>query len=131
METEILRGAKIRVTTQAASVGGKTTPIADIAEAAFVEADHRIALTPRILLVAGPIAGAALYIATLSLAIAFLAGVAIMTVGVLIYRRNWLHHVSARLKTGASTTLFRTSNKGDALLFHAAVEKALELQRAE
>jgi len=131
METEILRGAKIRVTTQAASVGGRTTPIADIAEAAFVEGDHRITLTPKILLVAGPIAGAALYLATLSFAIAFFAGVAIMAVGVLIYRRNWLHHVRARLKTGASTTLFRTSKKGDALLFHAAVEKALELQRAE
>ena len=126
METEILRGAKIRVTTQAASVGGRTTPIADIAEAAFVEGDHRITLTPKILLVAGPIAGAALYLATLSFAIAFFAGV-----GVLIYRRNWLHHVRARLKTGASTTLYRTSKKGDALLFHAAVEKALELQRAE
>ena len=78
METEILRGAKVRVTTQAATIGGKTTPIADIAGASFVEADHRITLVPKILLIAGPIVGAALYLATLSFTIAMIAGVAVM-----------------------------------------------------
>ena len=130
METEILRGAKVRVTTQAATIGGKSTSIADIAGASFVEADHRITLVPKILLIAGPIVGAALYLATLSFAIAMIAGVAIMAAGLLIYRRNWLHQVTARLKTGATTTLYRTSRKGDALLLHAAVEKALEMQQA-
>lgn len=129
METEILRGAKIRVTTQAVTTGGRTISISDIASASFIEADHRITLTPKILLVAGPIAGAALYLVTLSFAIAMIAGVAIMAAGLLIYRRNWLHQVTARLKTGTTTTLYRTSRKGDALLLHAGVEKALEMQK--
>ena len=37
-EIEILRGAKVRVTTQMISVGAKTTQVADIKSAAFIDA---------------------------------------------------------------------------------------------
>jgi hypothetical protein len=61
-EIEILRGAKVRVTTETALVGNGLTPISQIQDVAFVEADHHIKLAPRILLIAGPIVGAAVYL---------------------------------------------------------------------
>ncbi|HOZ28774.1 MAG TPA: DUF6232 family protein [Hyphomonadaceae bacterium] len=128
METEILRGAKVRVTTQTIQTGGKTMPVADIASTAFIEADHSMSLAPKVLLILGPIVGAAVYLATLSFLYAMIAGVIIMAAGVLLYRNSWLHHVTARSPAGATRTLYTTSRKGDALLFHAAVEKALELR---
>ena len=128
METEILRGAKVRVTTQTIQVGGKTTPVADIASAAFIDADHSLTLTPKILLILGPIVGAAIYLATLSFLAAFTTGVLLMAAGAWLYRNSWLYQVTARTKADAHLTLYRTSRKGDALLFHAAVEKALELR---
>jgi hypothetical protein len=45
-----------------------------------------------------------------------------------MFRDSWLHQVNVRTSDGASRTLFRTSKKGDALLFHAATQKALELR---
>ena len=128
METEILRGAKVRVTTQTIQASGRTTPVADISDAAFIDADHRLTLTPKILLILGPIAGAAVYLATLSFLYAMIVGVILMSAGVWLYRDSWLYQVTARRTDGALLTLFRTSRKGDALLFHAALEKALELR---
>ncbi|MDP3493295.1 MAG: hypothetical protein Q8R82_09270, partial [Hyphomonadaceae bacterium] len=81
METEILRGAKIRVTTQTIQASGKRTPVADIASAAFIEADHRMSLAPKVLLILGPIVGAPVYLATLSFGYAMLAGLIIMAAG--------------------------------------------------
>lgn len=126
-EIEILRGAKVRVTTQTISVGGKTTPVAGITSAAFIDADHQVRLAPKILLILGPIVGAAIYLATLNYLAAFIAGVLIMAAGAWIYRESWLYQVTATT-TAKPTTLYRTPKKGDALLFHAAVEKALELR---
>lgn len=126
-EIEILRGAKVRVTTQTISVGGKTTPVASLTSAAFIDADHQVRLAPKILLILGPIVGAAIYLATLNYLAAFMAGVLIMAAGAWIYRESWLYQVTATT-TAKPTTLYRTPKKGDALLFHAAVEKALELR---
>lgn len=126
-EIEILRGAKVRVTTQTISVGGKTTPVASLTSAAFIDADHQVRLAPKILLILGPIVGAAIYLATLNYLAAFIAGVLIMAAGAWIYRESWLYQVTATT-TAKPTTLYRTPKKGDALLFHAAVEKALELR---
>ena len=128
METEILRGAKVRVTTQAIQASGKTTPVADIASSAFVDADHQLSLAPKLLLIIGPIVGAAIYLTTLNFLAAFLTGVLILAAGAWLYRSSWLYRVTAQTNTGAPLTLYRTSKKGDALLFHAAVEKALELR---
>jgi hypothetical protein len=52
-----------------------------------------------------------------------------MAAGVWLYRDSWLYQVTARLTGGKLITLYRTSRKGDALLFHAALEKAIELRR--
>ncbi len=128
METEILRGAKVRVTTQTIQASGKTMPVADIASAAFIDADHRLTLAPKILLILGPIIGAPIYLATLNFLAAFVTGVLIMAAGAWLYRDSWLYQVTVRTHAGALITLYRTSRKGDALLFHAAVEKALELR---
>ena len=128
METEILRGAKVRVTTQTIQVGGKTMPVADVATAAFVDADHNLTLTPKILLILGPVVGAAIYLATLNFLAAFVTGVLIMAAGAWLYRSSWLYQVTANTNAGVLLTLYRTPRKGDALLFHAAVEKALELR---
>lgn len=128
METEILRGAKVRVTTQTIQAGSRITPVADISDAAFIDADHRLTLTPKILLILGPIAGAAVYLATLSFLYAMIAGVILMAAGAWAYRNSWLYQVTARHTDGKLTTLYRTPRKADALLFHAAIEKALELR---
>lgn len=130
-EIEILRGAKVRVTTETAQVGNGLTPISQIRDIAFVEADHHIKLAPRILLIAGPIVGAAIYLIANSVPYGAAAGLVLMAVGAMLYRDSWLHQVNARLSDGSSATLFRTSRKGDALLFHAAVEKALEIRGAQ
>jgi hypothetical protein len=127
-EIEILRGAKIRVTTQTVTVGGKPTPVVDIRDASFVEADHSIKLLPKILFVAGPVAGAAIHLLTGQLAIAIIVGLAIMATAAILLRDSWLHHVNARLYNGHNFTLYRTGKKGDALLLHAAIEKAIELR---
>ena len=128
METEILRGAKIRVTTQTIAVGAKTTQVADITSAAFIDADHEMTLTPKILLILGPILGAAVYLLTLSFLYAMISGLILMLAGLYLYRQTWLYQVATTGADGKLTTLYRTSKKGDALLFHAAVEKALELR---
>jgi Family of unknown function (DUF6232) len=130
-ETEILRGAKVRVTTETAQVGNGLTPISQVRNIAFVEADHQIKLAPRILLVAGPIIGTVVYLIANSVPYGAAAGLMLMAVGAMLYRDSWLHQVNARLSDGSSTTLYRTSRKGDALLFHAAVEKALEMRSAQ
>lgn len=130
-EIEILRGAKVRVTTETAQVGNGLTPISQVRDIVFVEADHHIKLAPRILLIAGPIVGAAVYLIANSVPYGAAAGLMIMAVGAMLYRDSWLHQVNARLSDGSSSTLFRTSRKGDALLFHAAVEKALEMRSAQ
>ena len=127
-EIEILRGAKIRVSTETAQVGDSLTPISQIADVAFIEADHRIGLVPRILLIAGPIAGAALYLLANSVLIGAVAGLILMAAGAILYRNSWLHEVTARLHDGATPTLFHASRKGDALLFHAAIQKAIEIR---
>ena len=59
METEILRGANVRITTESARVGTTLTPIAGITDAALTEADHRIRRLPAIFFFAGPILAAA------------------------------------------------------------------------
>lgn len=129
-EIEILRGAKIRVTTQTVTVGGKLTPVADIRDAAFVEADHSIKLLPKILFVLGPVTGAALHLLTGQLVIAIIVGLAIMATAAMLLRDSWLHQVNVRLYDGHSLTLYRTGKKGDALLLHAAIEKAIEMRTA-
>jgi hypothetical protein len=126
-EIEILRGAKVRVTTQAVAINGKSTPISEISSAAFIDADHQVRLAPKVLLILGPIVGAAIYLATLNYLAAFLVGVLIMAAGAWVYRQSWLYQVTATT-TGKPTPLYRTPKKGDALLLHAAIEKALELR---
>lgn len=126
-EIEILRGAKVRVTTQAVAINGKSTPISEISSAAFIDADHQVRLAPKVLLILGPIVGAAIYLATLNYLAAFVAGVLIMAAGAWVYRQSWLYQVTATT-TGKPTPLYRTPKKGDALLLHAAIEKALELR---
>ena len=128
METEILRGAKIRVTTQTISVGAKATPVAEIKSAAYIDADHQMTLAPKILLILGPVLGAPVYLLTLSFLYAMIAGLTLMLAGLYLYRQTWLYQVTATQQDGKLTTLYRTPKKGDALLFHAAVEKALELR---
>ncbi len=127
-EIEILRGAKVRVTTQTISVGAKMTQVADIKSAAYIDADHQMTLAPKILLILGPILGAAVYLLTLSFLYAMIAGLILMLAGLYLYRQTWLYQVIATAADGKSTTLYRSSKKGDAFLFHAAVEKALELR---
>lgn len=127
-EIEILRGAKVRVTTQAVRVGGRLTPVADTRDAAFVEADHSINLLPKILFVLGPIAGATIHLLTGQLVIAIIVGLAIMATAAMLLRDRWLHRVNIRLYNGQNLTLYRTGKKGDALLLHAAIEKAIELR---
>ncbi len=127
-ETEILRGAKVRVTTQTITVGQKSTAVADITSAAFIDSDHQITLTPKLLLILGPILGAAVYLLTLSFLYAMIAGLILMLAGLYLYRQTWLYQITATQSNGALTTLYRTPKKGDALLFRAAVEKALELR---
>lgn len=128
METEILRGAKIRVTTQTIQVGPRSTAVTDITSAAYIDADHQITLTPKILLILGPILGAAIYLLTLNFLYAMIAGLILMLAGLYLYRQTWLYQVTATGTDGKQTTLYRTPKKGDALLFHAAIEKALELR---
>lgn len=130
-EIEILRGAKVRVTTETAQVGNDLTLIVQIRDIAFVEADHQIKLAPKILLVAGPIIGAAVYLIANSVPYGAAAGLTIMAVGAMLYRDSWLHQVNAHLTDGSSATLYRTSRKGDALLFQAAVARALEMRSAQ
>ena len=129
-EMEILRGAKVRVTTHRVIVDDDITSIDDIGETAFVEADHRIRFLPLFLFVLGPTVGALFYLTVGWPVRSLLAALGIMALGALVYRNSWLHEVNARLVTGLSTTLYRTRRKGDALLFHAAIGKAMEL-RAE
>lgn len=131
METEILRGAKVRVTTETAKVGEDVTPIADIRECVMVEADHTIRLLPKVLFVLGPVIGAAIFYFTGLYGRSSAVGLAILAVGAFLLRDSWMHQVNARLADGRSVTLYRTGKKGDALLFHAAVEKARELRASE
>jgi len=126
-EIEILRGAKIRVTTQTITVGARTTPVAGIKSAAYLDADHEMTLTPKILLILGPILGAPVYLITHSFLYAMIAGLTLMLAGLAVYHQSWLYQVT--VTTNAKpTTLYRTPKKGDALLLHAAIEKALELR---
>lgn len=129
-ETEILRGAKVRITTETIEVDGKRTSVAAIAEAAFVEADHTIRLAPKILFVLGPLAAAALYFFLGWVARSAAVGFAIIAVGAFLWRDSWKHQVAVRLTDGVRETLYTTTKKGDAMLFHAAIEKALELRAA-
>lgn len=131
METEILRGAKVRVTTETAKVGEDVTPIADIRECVMVEADHTIRLLPKVLFVLGPVIGTAIFYFTGLYGRSSAVGLAILAVGAFLLRDSWMHQVNARLADGRSITLYRTGKKGDALLFHAAVEKARELRASE
>lgn len=130
METEILRGANVRITTESARVGTTLTPIAGITDAALTEADHRIRRLPAIFFFAGPILAAAIQIVTGQFVTAGLACLAVMGVGGVFLRDSWLHQVTARFSTGRSRTLYRTQRLGDAKLFHAALQKALELRQA-
>jgi hypothetical protein len=131
METEILRGAKVRVTTTSVRVGDRQTALAGLSDFTFAEADHALNLAPKILLVLGPLLGAALYLITTSFAASAGAGVAVMAVGVWRYRESWLHHVSAKTGDARRITLYRTSRKADALLFHAALAKAKEMREQQ
>lgn len=126
-EIEILRGAKVRVTTQTITVGAKSAQVADIKSAAYIDADHQMTLTPKILLILGPILGAAVYLLTLSFLYTMIAGLTLVLAGLYLYRQTWLYQVTVTT-TGAPTTIYRTPKKGDALLLHAAIEKALELR---
>jgi hypothetical protein len=128
METEILRGAKVRVTTETAQVGDEITSIADIRECVMVEADHSIRLAPKILFVLGPLIGAAIFYFTGWYGRSSAVGLAILAVGAFLLRDSWMHQVNARFADGRSATLYRTSKTGDALLFHAAIAKAKELR---
>jgi hypothetical protein len=126
-EIEILRGAKVRVTTQTITVGAKSAQVADVKSAAYIDADHQMTLTPKILLILGPILGAAVYLISLSFLYAMISGLVLMLAGLWFYRQTWLYQVSLTT-TAAPTTIYRTPKKGDALLLHAAIEKALELR---
>ncbi len=131
METEILRGAKVRITTRTAQVGDTLTPIAEIEDIALAEADHGVRRAPAILFLAGPLLAAAIQIVTGQFIPAGLACLAVMAFGAMLLRDSWRHRVNARLKTGRWLTLYRTHRIGDAKLFHAALQKALELRAAE
>lgn len=128
METEILRGAKVRITTESARVGNTVTPIADMQAVVLVEADHSIKLVPKVLLIAGPVAGVAIDLLFNALAPAILVCLIIMGFGAALLRGSWLHQVRARLPSGRSIALYRTPRISDARLFHAALQKALELR---
>ncbi len=130
-EIEILRGAKVRITTETIEVEGERTSVAAIADFAMVEADHTIRLLPRVLFVLGPLLASALYFFLGWVTRSAAAGLAIIAVGAFLWRDSWLHQVTARFGDGASTTLYRTSKKGDALLFHAAIQKAKELRELQ
>jgi len=126
-EIEILRGAKVRVTTNAVEVDGEVTPVASIVDAVLVEADHRIRFGPMFLFILGPTIGVALYLTAGWAIPSLLAAVGIMALGGLVYRNSWLHEVNARLVSGASINLYRTQRLADARLFHVAVQKAQQM----
>lgn len=126
-EIEILRGAKIRVTTHTVTVNGEVTPVADIVDAVLVQADHRIRFAPMFLFILGPTVGILFFLTTGWTFRSLLAALAIMALGAFVYRNSWLHEINARLESGASTTLYRTQRLADARLFHAAVEKAKQM----
>jgi hypothetical protein len=130
-EVEILKGAKLRVTTAAVRVGKETTAIDLISEIALVEADHRIKILPICLFVLGPVVGFTLLLQFGWLARAGLVMLLIIAVGAILQRDAWMHQVTARLADGSRTALYRTSRLGDARLFHAAVQKAMEMRSAE
>ena len=129
-EVEILRGAKLRVTTETARVGDELTPIASIREIALVEADPKIRRVPLFLIALGPAAGVFLFLElhwfNRGLVVMLLA----IAAGAMLQRDAWMHQVRARLADGRHATLFRTSRLADARLFHAAVAKAMEMQKA-
>jgi hypothetical protein len=128
METEILRGAKVRITTRTAQVENDLTPIADIEDAILTEANHGIRLIPTLVLIAGPIIASAIQILTNQFVIALIACLVVMGFGAVLLRERWLNQVRVRLKSGRSTSIYRTPRIADARLFHAALVKAMELR---
>ena len=126
-QIEILRGADIRVTTLAITVGKDVTAVFGLSEVTLVEADHTIRLAPLALFVAGPILGVAIYLAFGYPIIALVAAAGFIALGAMVYRDSWQHQVNARHDSGPSVTLYRTRNLGDARLFHAAVAKAVAM----
>ena len=128
METEILRGANVRITTETAQVGGDVTLIADIREAVLAESDHGIRLLPMVFFIFGPLAAAALQIFFNAFLGALIVCIAIMGIGAVILRNRWQNQVRVRLNTGRSIAIYRTPRIADARLFHAALLKALELR---
>lgn len=130
METEILRGAKVRITTETAQVGNDVTPIADIQETVITEADRGIRLLPMVFFITGPLAAAAVQIVFSAFVGALAVCIAVMGVGAVILRNRWQNQVRVRLRTGRSIALYRTTRIADARLFHAALQKAMEMRNA-
>ena len=126
-EIEILRGAKIRVTTHTVEVDGEVAPVAEIVDAVLVEADHRIRFAPMFLFILGPTIGVAFHLTTGWTIRSILAALVVMALGAMLYRDRWFHQVNVRFASGASATIYRTQRKADARLFHAAVETAKQM----
>jgi hypothetical protein len=126
-EIEILRGADVRVTTLAVTIGKNVFPVFGLSDVTLVEADHAIRLAPLVLFVAGPVLGVTIYLAFGYPILALIAAAGFLAMGAMVYRDSWQHQVNARHDSGPSLTLYRTRNLGDARLFHAAVVKAVSM----
>lgn len=128
METEILRGAKVRITTETAQVGNDVTRIADIQETVITEADRGVRLLPMVFFITGPLAAAAVQIVFNAFVGALAVCIAVMGIGAVVLRNRWQNQVRIRLNTGGSIAIYRTPRIADARLFHAALLKAMELR---
>jgi hypothetical protein len=126
-QIEILRGADVRVTTLAITVGKDVFPVFGLSDITLVEADHTIRLAPLSMFVAGPILGVAIYLTFGWPVRSLIVAAFFIAMGAMMYRDSWQHQVNARLSNGTSTTLYRTPNLGDARLFHAAAQKAVDI----
>lgn len=129
METEILKGPNLRVTTEAAQVGKTRTAIAGLGDLALSEGKSRVGLMPQVMIAFGLIAGLGLVFLQGSIPGGTTVSLMALAGAIVVYRHGLLHQVRARRADGSKITLYRTQRLADARIFHAAILKALELRQ--